>query len=301
MGAVVGSGEGRLVTPEAVALDLQTATVATRGLAATLDIVLQGVAFVLVSLAGAFLSVDSAPTIVFVVAVLLAVLLIRLGYPVLMETRFGATLGHMAMGLRVVTLDGAPIRARQAMARAAVGLFELDATFGVVALLVAAAREDGRRLGDLAGGTQLVSVRTGTGPAEAVHVTMPPRLAGWAATLDTSDLGPRERAALRRYLTRADGLATATRDDLAEGLVDKLLPRLAATRPGGEPDHDVLRAIAAAAKGDRAVPRGLRRTDLPAPGAPPPAPPSLPGGRSPTVGDDASDAAPDGSGFRPPG
>lgn len=291
--------ERRLVTPEAVALDLQTATVATRGLAAILDVVLQGVAFVLVSLAATFLSFDSAPTIVFVVATLLAVLLIRLGYPVLMETRFGATVGHMAMGLRVVTLDGAPIRARQAMARAAVGLFEIDATFGVVALLVAASRRDGRRLGDLAGGTQLVSVRTGTGPAESVDVQMPPRLAGWAATLDTSALGPPERAALRRYLTRAGGLTDGTRSDLGDALAAKLLPRMAATRPDGEPAHDVLRAVAAVAKDDASVPRSTPRTDLPPP-APPTASPTSPPAAPPSPPTDGRAEAAGETGFRPP-
>lgn len=260
----------RVVTPEAVALDLQTATVATRGLGALLDVVLQGLAALLVAVALAAISVDSASGTVFVTIVLLAIFLIRIGYPVAMEAVFGATLGHMALGLRVVTLDGAPIRLRQAVTRVAVGLFELDATLGSVALLVAAARTDGRRLGDLAAGTQVVSVRVGTGPAVALALEVPPGLQAWAAALDTTGLAQPERAALRRYLTRAADLPGQRRDELAGQLADRLLPRLAAERPPGASAHDTLVAIAAAASthgGDRAT-----TTPPPPPPGGPPAP-----------------------------
>lgn len=238
----------RVVTPEAVSLDLQTATVATRGLAALLDVILQGLTALLVAVALAASNVDTASGAVFVTIVLLAIFLIRVGYPVTMETVFGATLGHMALGLRVVTLDGSPIRLRQAVTRVAVGLFELDATFGSVALLVAATRTDGRRLGDLAAGTQVVSVRVGTGRAVVLDVRVPPRLAAWAASLDTSAFGQPERAALRRYLGRAADLPTDRRDELAAQLADRLLPRLAAARPPGASAHDTLVAIAATAR-----------------------------------------------------
>lgn len=261
-----------MVTPEAVALDLQTATVATRGLAALLDVVLQGLAALLVAGALALADVGNVSGTVFVVLVLLAILLIRVGYPVLMETRFGATLGHMAMGLRVVTMDGAPIRARQAMARVAVGLFELDATLGAVALLVAAARHDGRRLGDLAAGTQVVSTRVGTGAAMALELEVPPRLRDWAASLDTTGLGRPERAALRRYLGRAADLPRERRDALAADLADRLLPRLAATRPPSTAAHDALVAIAATVsrQGQDGLSDQATGSDFP----PPPPPPS---------------------------
>lgn len=263
-------GSGRVVTPEAVALDLRTATVATRGLAQLLDVVVQGVAVLLVVAAVTVADVESVSGSVFVTVLLVAVFLIRIGYPLLFETRLGATLGHMALGLRVVTLDGAPIRARQALARVAVGLFEIDATFGVVALLTAATRQDGRRLGDLAAGTQVVSTRVGTGPATALDVTMPAQLRDWAAALDTSGLARAERTALRRYLQRAPDLPPARRDELAAALAERLLPRLATTSPPGARAHDVLVAIAATLTGSSAA----RLADLPPPVEGPFTPPS---------------------------
>ena len=246
-----GGGRDLVVTPEAVALDLQTATVATRALAHVVDVVLQVVAAVLVVAALGAADVDAAGGATFVTVALVAILVIRVGYPVLLETRLGATVGHLALGLRVVTLDGAPIRARQALARVAVGLFELDATFGVVALLTAATRRDGRRLGDLAAGTQVVSSRVGTQPAAALDLAVPPQLTDWAAALDTTGLGRPERTALRRYLLRAGDLSAARRDELAAGLADRLLPRLAASRPPGVSAHAVLTAIAASLREPR--------------------------------------------------
>jgi len=261
------SADGRLVTPEAVGLDLQTATVATRGLARLLDILLQLIAVLLVTVAVGVVDGGASATVVTTI-VLLAVFIIRIVYPVAFETRLGGTLGHLAMGLRVVTADGAPIRARQALTRSAVGLFEIEATFGLVALLVAGSRTDGRRLGDLAAGTLVVSVRVGTGQAEALHLQVPPALAAWVTTIDAAGLAQPERAALRRYLGRAATLPAATRDELAGTLADKLVPRLAAERPPGASAHDVLVAIAASATG------GSSR----APASPPVVPPAPPPG-----------------------
>lgn len=260
----------RLVTPEAVALDLQTATVATRGLAQLLDVVLQGLAALLVAVSLAAVDVDTSSGAVVTTVVLVAILLLRVAYPVVMETRFGATVGHMALGLRVVTVDGAPIRVRQALARVAVGLVEIDATLGSVALVVAASRHDGRRLGDLAAGTQVVSVRVGTGPATSLDLAVPPQLAGWAGTLDTTGLAQAERAALRRYLTRAGDLPAGRRDELAGALADKLLPRLSAQRPPRASAHDTLVAIAAT------VTDGEQYRTAPPPSQPAPPPPSAP-------------------------
>lgn len=265
-------GPERVVTPEAVALDLQVATVATRGLAQVVDVVLQAVVALLVVGALGLADADSGSGAVFVTVVLVAVFVVRVGYPVLFETRFGATLGHMAMGLRVVTLDGASIRARQALARVAVGLFEIDGTFGTVALLTAATRRDGRRLGDLAAGTQVVSTRVGTGAPVALDLEVPPHLAAWVATIDTSGLARPERTALRRYLQRSADLPPGRRDELAAGLADRLLPRMAAVRPDRGSAHDMLVAIAASLT-DQPEPVALDELPPPPPQSGPFAPP----------------------------
>lgn len=238
-------GAGRLVTPEAVQLDLPAATVATRALARLVDVVLQLVVGTAIAAGGIAVAGDGASDVVVTVVVLLAAFAVRVLYPVVMETRLGATVGHLALGLRIVTTDGGQVRGRQALTRAAVGLFEVEATLGVVALLVAGSRSDGRRLGDLAAGTLAVSVRSGTGRAEPLDVAVPPRLAGWAEAVDPAGLGPRERAALRRYLERAPSLPTATRDELAVPLRDTLCAAVGVPPPPDATAHDTLLALAA--------------------------------------------------------
>lgn len=269
----------RLVTPEAVELDLAIATVATRALGRLLDVVIQVTALVLV-LVGASLSGAADEDVLGVVITLVAVFLVRIVYPIALETRFGATIGQRAMGLRIVTDDGAPIRLRQAFVRAAVGLFEVEATGGLVAFFVAAARADGKRLGDIAAGTVAVSVRVGTGRADVLGVTCPPRLEGWADQLDTSGLTSAHRGALRRFHERATTLGPTRRDELASGLVARLLPVLGTRRPVDAADADVLRAIEWAANGrGRAPVRPATAGPVPPSGPPPLPPPPGPTGR----------------------
>lgn len=290
----------RLVTPEAVALDLPVASPASRGLGKLLDVVLQLVTVVLILVGAETAALGEVAT---QVVVLLSVFLVRLVYPVALETRFGATLGQRAVGLRIVTDDGASIRARQALVRAAVALFEIELTVGTLAFLTAAVRRDGKRLGDLAAGTLAVSVRVGTREAAVLGVTCPPQLQGWARTLDVSGLTPAHRGVLRRFHESSARLPAARRGELATDLADRLLTVLAMPRPPGAGPVEVLRAIQWAA-GDRdqrpgpgtaastaATPTPARPVGPPPPPAPPPTERHEPA--RPTRG-------PDDAGFAPP-
>ncbi|MFT5563439.1 MAG: putative RDD family membrane protein YckC [Myxococcota bacterium] len=237
--------DDRLVTPEAVQLDLATATVATRGLGRALDVVIQGTALLLVFVGLTALSVGGELGTAGLVIGLLAFFMLRFVYPVVLETRDGATVGQRAMGLRIRTLDGGKIRGRQAVVRAAVGMVEIDMTFGLVAFVVAAARPDGRRLGDLAAGTVAVSVRMGTGPAQQLDVRTPPALAGWAVGIDPTGVDQPRRVALRRYHERAASLTPAVRSAVAHPLAERLVAELGLGWPAQASAHDVLAAIAA--------------------------------------------------------
>lgn len=297
----------RLITPEAVALELPTATAATRALGRLLDVVLQ---YTTLTVVLAATSVADASDVVIIVVGLVAALLVRIAYPIALETRWGATLGQRAMGLQIVTTDGAPIRARQALVRAAVGLLEVELTFGLLAFVVAASRKDGRRIGDLAAGTLAVSVRVGTGRADVLDVECPPALRGWATTLDVAGLGPRQRGVLRRYHTSAPSLAPERGRMLATQLATRLLDELSATAPAGATPQDVLSAIAwagsAAGRDDRGgdEPRQSPAAAPPPPPAPPTSSPVRPPSRSGGGGEPATDAGDSGTsggaGFAPP-
>lgn len=275
----------RLVTPEAVELELDRATVASRIPGRVLDLVLQIGVLLLVGQASAVVAQDDVAV---TVALLVASFVVLIVYPIVLETRFGATLGQRAMGLRIVSDDGAPIRLRQAVIRAAVGLFEVLATSGLVAFVVAASRADGKRLGDVAAGTVAVSVRVGTGRADVLAVECPPQLHGWAERLDTSGLTPAHLAALRRFHERTRTLPAGQRDQLAAGLAERLLVVLAVPRPAGAGARDVLAAIQWAVR-DRARP-------APTVAQPPPPPPRP----SPQSVSPPSTAPPVGGDSRPP-
>ena len=149
-----------IVTPEAVLLEFQTASVATRVLQFSLDVLVQFAALtaaLLVFAAAGSTGID-IPESVAVIFVVVAFFLVLLGYPIAMETLWnGRTLGMAAVGLRVVTTEGAPIRFRHAAIRGALGLIDFWLVpVGVIATVVILLTRDNQRLGDLAAGTLVV-------------------------------------------------------------------------------------------------------------------------------------------------
>src|SRR6266480_4060788 len=114
-----------LVTPEAVVLQFETAGLGSRLLAKVLDSLIQlFILIVLFVVAGAAASggFGSTPLGIFLLFALFAVVFV---YPVAFETLWkGRTPGKAAMGLRVVTREGAPIRFRHAAIRSAIWIVE---------------------------------------------------------------------------------------------------------------------------------------------------------------------------------
>lgn len=247
-GAAVYSDPG-VVTPEAVVLDLPEATVGSRGAALLVDWILQGFVFTALSLAAqAPLGSATLPGWVPVTAVLILSFLVLFGYPIAFETAWGGggrTPGKALLGLRVVTVDGAPERFRHAAIRAALGLVDFGLTFGLAAVLSSLWSRRNQRLGDIVAGTVVLRERTGAGTSTARRFAVPPQAAGLADTLDVSALRTRDYAAVRTYLLRADELADTRRREVGTQLLEAIAPRL-----GGLPAHDldpqlVLEAVAA--------------------------------------------------------
>jgi len=242
------SGTG-IVTGEAVALDLRPARLPSRMLAAGIDLAVQyGVLLLVVGLlVGALASsADDALLQAVVVAMVVAALL---GYPVAMLTfARGRTLGKMALGLRVVRDDGGPVAFRQAFVRELVGVVvEKPGLFLFApAVVTSLVREDGKRIGDLAAGTLVVSERVALvgRPALAAPLPMPRGLGAWAATLDLSRVPDDLALRAREFLGRADDLRPAAREAVGRSLVDAVLP-LVGPPPPGTPAWAYLSAVLA--------------------------------------------------------
>lgn len=247
-----GWGDAGLVSGEAVALDVRVARIGSRALALLLDVLTQLLlALALAMLVGIVLAalpmrvVDAALSNAFGTVALVAVLV---GYPVLFE-RFnhGRTPGKMAVGLRVVSADGAPVGVRQSLTRALVGVavewpgLVLPLLSWVAGVTVMLTDRHGRRLGDLVAGTMVVHTRSAT--IWRPVPTSVPALVDWAYTLDLSRLDDGLALAARQYLARVHQLAEPARDRLARGLWAELVAVITPPPPPGLPATVYLAAV----------------------------------------------------------
>ena len=173
--------------------------------------------------------------------------LVVFGYPAALETLWrGRTLGKAAFGLRVVTVEGAPVRFRHAAIRSIVQLVDKLLFGGVIGVLTLLASPRNQRLGDLLAGTIVVRERTGARQPTAVRFTAPPHLTALVSTLDTSGLTDADYTTVRSFLLRTPSLSPEVRWTLARQLADPLVARMRTTVPSGLTPDDFLLAVAVA-------------------------------------------------------
>ncbi len=231
-----------LITGEAVVLELRPASFATRGLALLLDLLIQGVAGVLVII---LLSVtlDGLDQASASAVVLVAVIAVVIGIPATIETLTrGRSAGKYAAGLRVVRDDGGPIRFRHALIRALLGVFEFYITSFSAAAICSLANRRGKRLGDLLAGTYVVRER---GAAMQPPVLMPPELVWWAYGADIGRIPDRLSVAVRQFLNRVNGLHPGSRQRLGLELAGQLAAYVAPPPPAGVHPERFLAAVLA--------------------------------------------------------
>jgi uncharacterized RDD family membrane protein YckC len=240
----------RMVTPEAVALEFRTANLGSRILAYLIDmiVVVAGI------LAGAFavtlLGEASDVVVPDWVALTIVLVLIPgwwLGYFIAFETLWrGRTLGKAALGLRVVTREGAPVRFRHAAIRALLGLVDFFVLGGFFAVVFILFTRDNQRLGDLVAGTLVLRERSALAPPAPVVFGPPPGLEHYTSTLDVGGLGTEEYLAVRTFLLRAASLPPGPRSALALQLANPLAARLRPAPPPGVSPELYLHCVAAA-------------------------------------------------------
>jgi len=289
-----------VVTGEAVALELRTAGIGSRGIATLIDLAITYGALVVVLVVAAFALGAGNDASVAAVSVVVY-LLVALGYPVTLETFWrGRTLGKAVMGLRVVRDDGGPIRFRHAFVRGLTGLVvdRPGFTVGLAALVPMLATRRGKRLGDVLAGTVVLQDRV-PGRAE-VALAVPPPLAGWAARLDLSGVDDALAGRMRQLFVRGGQLSPQHRERLEAQLVGEVVSRVGPPPPG-TPAWAVLAAVL----GERRE-RALRRPSEPAappgrPVGPPAAPAQAPTpAPAPAPAPATSPQPPAAGGFAPP-
>jgi uncharacterized RDD family membrane protein YckC len=209
-----------IVTPEAVVLELDTAGVASRVLAGLVDLAIQCVIFGIGAAAIALSVRSSGDGSGGQTARLVLVAAVLMGYPVLSETLMrGRTLGKRALGLRAVTLEGAPIRFRHAMLRMMGGLVDrLLPPGGITGMLFVIGTTRHQRVGDLLAGTIVIRDPERTALPVAVWFPVPPGLEAFAATIDPAAMTVEQYTVIRSFLMRNRELSSAARFAVAEDL-----------------------------------------------------------------------------------
>ncbi len=260
-------GPARLVTPEAVVLHFETAGVGSRILATLLDLVLLG----LLVFAGIF-AINLVGQVNGTVARVLALVyfsFVVFAFPILFETLWrGRTLGKAALGLRVVTRQGLPVRFRHALVRSIFTMVDFWLTLCAAAMLSVLVSRDNQRLGDMVAGTIVLRERSAAGRAEAVRFALPYGYEGYAATLDVSGLTGEQYAAARSYLVRAAKLSPSVRVALANELATAVAARIKHVPPPGVTAEAFLACVAAVHQARAAPAVAADSPDIAAPWSP---------------------------------
>jgi len=214
-----------IVTPEAVALDVDIADIGSRAGAFAIDLAIQlGIVVALGILFGVTGAVGLVSGNVGGVVFLILVLAVYLCYfPFLEGIWNGRTVGKRALHLRVVKRDGQPLRLGSNLLRNAVRLLDNVALIGPILILVTPRHQ---RLGDMAGGTIVVHEGRATPPAPVVLQYAPNPA---APPLDTAGLTNQEYGLIRSFLERRFQLDPEARGRLAARLAAMVRAKVAGT------------------------------------------------------------------------
>lgn len=237
-----------VVTPEAVVLELPLAELPTRALARMLDFMVQFVFLALASLA--WVSLVMRPVMNRELALVVGLLISMFGVfciQVLQETLLaGRTLGKWALGIRVLTTEGVPIRFRHAAIRAAFELVEMWLVpVGFIGMVAVFFSQNRQRLGDWAAGTLVVRERAGVRAFEPTRFEVPPHLAEVASTIDVAAMPEDLYVTVRNYLMRCHDMLPGTKQWVGEVLARATSTRLRVARPAGLAPEPFLLLVAA--------------------------------------------------------
>ena len=236
---VISAGEVHdgIITPEAVVLELETAGVASRVFSGLIDGAIQVVLYVVLVLVvllalspGGGNGVDSD---VGAAVAGLALFLVVFLYPLVSEmVGRGRTIGKLAMGLRVVTIEGAPIRFRHAALRAMGGLVDKWVPpGGLVGTFFVLGTPNRQRIGDLLAGTLVIRDPNRTALPVGIWFPVPIGYEAYAASIDPTAFTVDQYTVVRSFLMRSRELTPPARSAVALDLAQRTERVLLHQRP----------------------------------------------------------------------
>jgi len=233
--------EDAILIGEGVVLDTGAAPVPLRILSGTIDFVILMLLLVggLAMLDRILPSLNDAWGRAIVILWTVAVLVLL---PTLVETLSrGRSVGRWAVGLRIVRDDGGPVSARHAASRALLGVLEVVATAGMLAVTVSALGARGKRIGDYVAGTY--AMRTRGAKRALPPLTMPPELAAWAHTADITRLPDGLALTTRMFLGRAREMHPPARARVGTRLSELVTTHVSPPPPAGTHPETFMTAV----------------------------------------------------------
>lgn len=224
-----------IITPEAVVLELETAGIASRVFSGAIDALVQAVIFIVLMLLALLAltgngGTDAATGQAVAGALLFVVIFL---YPLVSELASrGRTLGKAALGLRVVTIEGAPIRFRHAAIRSMGGIVDKWLPpGGLVGAFFVLGTPSRQRIGDLLAGTLVIRDPNRTALPIGFWFSAPPGHEAYAATIDPTAFTVDQYTIVRSFLMRTRELSPAARYSVALDLATRTEHVLRIQRP----------------------------------------------------------------------
>ncbi|WP_309128043.1 RDD family protein [Microbacterium sp.] len=216
--------EQEILSGEAVAIDVQPVGFLLRAAGALIDMAIAIAVYLAFTLLQVWLmSQNLMDDHLFRILQVWSLVVSFLVLPITIEmaTR-GRSVGKLAVGGRIVRVDGGAITFRHTFIRALVGLLEIYMTFGGAAVITGALTARSQRLGDLVAGTYSQRVRV---PKLVHHIPyLPPALSEWSHIADVARLPDRLARRVSQFLATAERLSPAARSRVAQELADEVSP-----------------------------------------------------------------------------
>jgi uncharacterized RDD family membrane protein YckC len=218
-------------TPEQTALDFQVAGIGSRFLAVAIDMLIQALAGIVVTLAGFMLmgllafAVPGAAVWGFAI-LLLFFFLLYFGYYAFFEILWnGQTPGKRKVGIRVIKDSGRPLTPAESIARNLMRIVDwLPGVYAIGMASIILTREN-KRLGDLVAGS-LVVREASFSDLKPIWQTAPVPTGPTLPPLGADRLSPEECTLIDSYLARRNALNPDVRNRMAEEIYRRVQPKL---------------------------------------------------------------------------
>lgn len=209
-----------IITPEAVVLDLRPAGIATRVFAKAIDLALQATALLLGWWGFSFALGGTAMIVVGLIWTFVVVLVL----PGAVEVAgAGRTPGKLALGIRVVSVDGGPQTTLAAATRSVFQIVDVYAALGVLPMLLT---RRSQRFGDLVAGTFVLDERVESAATIPIAFLPPPGTDAWVNAADVARVTSGQYQVMRSFLLRVGELDPVAREALAVEIAERARARV---------------------------------------------------------------------------